>query len=165
MNTLELKAPDGNEDCHLPWEFESQAGIHLDLYNPNTSIQFIVVAGKQEGRTKICWFDLNTLEYLCEHQFNDMDGCEVRVLSVSPLMPCFENTVSVAKLLRPVLSVGILGAKSRGEWVLLLVLMLMIMLVSLDAYMYVNVSPEFILKYAKEIQIANKLITRMTTTR
>ena len=35
----------------------------------------------------------------------------------------------------------------------------------LDAYMYVNVSPEFILKYAKEIQIANKLITRMTTTR
>ena len=122
MNTLELKAPDGNEDCHLPWEFESQAGIHLDLYNPNTSIQFIVVAGKQEGRTKICWFDLNTLEYLCEHQFNDMDGCEV--LSVSPLMPCFENTVSVAVALRPVLSVGgssvillqgVLGAKSRVD--------------------------------------------------
>ena len=73
-------------------------------------MQYLVVAGKQEGRTKICWFDLDTLEYLCEHQFNDMDGCEVRVLSVSPLMPCFENAVSVAKVLRPVLSVSVGGS-------------------------------------------------------
>ena len=87
-----------------------KVNFHLDLYNLNTSMQYLVVAGKQEGRTKICWFDLNTLEYLCEHQFNDMDGCEVRVLSVSPLMPCFENPVSVAKVLRPVLSVSVGGS-------------------------------------------------------
>jgi len=84
------------------WELETQAGIHLDLHNE--SEQYIVVAAKNQGRAKICWFDLHSLKHLGEYELKKSDDMEV--LALCPLQPCFEQSVAVAVGLTPIMSDG-----------------------------------------------------------
>ncbi len=106
---------DGNKSSSQ-WKFEQRAGIRLDLYQADEcGLQLILVAGKRGDLGSLCWFDLESLQHLCEYEFKGdeiMNLQEFEILNVAPLVPCIlKETVMVAVTLpnRVVLLQGVLN--------------------------------------------------------